>query len=93
MKLALVLVALISLVALGMSSLRILPARAPSNLGAAPVAAGSCVDHYNSLLNDAKSALARGDRSTTVDLLQQAKNLILACPALQEVQSNTIVSL
>jgi hypothetical protein len=52
------------------------------------------VDRYNSLLKDAKGALAAGDRNTTVDLLQQAKSLIPACPALQDRHSSiTILSL
>jgi hypothetical protein len=47
------------------------------------------------LLIGAKRALAAGDRDTTIDLLQQAKNLIPACPALQNGQLSvaTTVSL
>jgi len=47
------------------------------------------------LLKNAKAALAAGDRNTTVDLLQEAKSLIPACPALQDGRSSiaTILSL
>jgi hypothetical protein len=88
MKLALVLLALISLVALAMSVPRILPARASSNPKPEPVAASSCVDRYNALLKTAKATLIAGDRSATVDLLEEAKRLVPVCPALQDVGSS-----
>lgn len=101
MKPTLIVLALISLAGLGTALLRIMPARASSNpgavenLGAEPVSAESCVDRYNSLLKSAKAALAARDRNKTVDLLQQAKSLIPACPALQDGQLSvaTILSL
>ena len=101
MKPTLILLAFISLALLGTTLPRIVPARASSNpavvenLGAGPVSAGSCADRYNSLLKNAKAALAAGDRNTTVDLLQEVKSLIPACPALQDGRSSiaTILSL
>ena len=84
---------LIFLVVLAVRFPRILTTRPASNSATHATATTSCVDRYNSLLERAKSALAAGDRSSTVDLLQRAKSLIPACPALQDVQSNTIVSL
>jgi hypothetical protein len=38
---------------------------------------------------NAKAALAAGDRATTVVLLKKARQLIPACPALQEGTSTT----
>ena len=83
MKPFLVVLALVSLGGLVLALAWTVPARASSNSGVEPVPAQTCVDRYNSLLKGAKGALAAGDRSRTVDLLQQAKNLIPACPALQ----------
>ena len=88
MKSALVVLALISLAGLAILSPRILTARAASDSGTQPAAVASCVDRYNSLLHHAKSALAAGDRSSTVDLLQRAKSLIPVCPGLQDRQSS-----
>jgi hypothetical protein len=52
--------------------------------GTAPVSTESCVDRYNSLLKNAKTALTAGNRAATVDLLEQAKQMLPACPALQD---------
>src|SRR5713226_2555187 len=101
MKSILIVLAFISLAGLALAILRTVPARGSSNpgvvenLGAEPVKAESCADRYNSLLKNAKAALAAGDRNTTVDLLQQAKSLIAACPALRDGQLSvaTILSL
>lgn len=94
MRSTLVVVAFLSLAGLAILFPRILTARAASDSRTRPAAATSCVDRYNSLLENAKSALAAGDRNSTVDLLQRAKSLIPACPALQERPSSTaIVSL
>jgi hypothetical protein len=95
MKPILVVLAFISLSGLALALPRTVPARASSNSGVEPVQTQTCVDRYNSLLKGAKGALAAGDRSRTVDLLQQAKNLIHACPALQsgQVPVATTVSL
>jgi hypothetical protein len=95
MKPILVVLTVISLAGLGLALARTVPARASSISGVEPVQAETCVDRYNSLLKGAKGALAAGDRSRTVDLLQQAKELIPACPALQSGQLSvaTTVSL
>lgn len=95
MKLILVVLAFISLAGLALALPRTVPARVSSNSAVEPVRAQTCVDNYNSLLKSAKAALAVGDRNVTVDLLQQAKNLIPACPALQSGQLSvaTTVSL
>ena len=87
MKLALVLLALISLLALAISVPRILPMGASSNPNPQPVAAASCVDRYNSLLESAKAALIAGDRATTAGLFEEAKRIIPFCPALQDIGS------
>jgi hypothetical protein len=94
MKASLVVLALILLAGLAIWFPRILTARAASNRATQPAETTSCVDRYNSLLKDAKAALAAGDLRSTVDLLQRAKSLIPVCPALQDPQSSTtIVSL
>jgi hypothetical protein len=95
MKPIFVVLAFISLAGLALALPRTVPARVSSNSAVEPVRAQSCVERYNSLLKGAKGALAAGDRSRTVDLLQQAKNLIPACPALQSGQLSvaTTVSL
>src|SRR6266851_2830171 len=84
MKPTLIILAFVSLAALAMSFTRNVPARASTNPGAEPVSDGSCVGHYNSLLKNAKTALTAGDRAATVDLLEQAKQMLPTCPALQE---------
>jgi hypothetical protein len=84
MKPTLIILAFISLAALAIAFPRIVPARASSNPGAEPVSTESCVDRYNSLLKNAKTALTAGDRAATVDLLEQAKQMLPACPALQD---------
>jgi hypothetical protein len=93
MKSLLALVAIASLAGLVLFSPRILTARAASNPGTRPVTATSCVDRYKSLLEQARSALAAGDRGTTVDLLQQAKELIPACPALKDGPASVVNSI
>ncbi len=95
MKPILVVLAFTSLAGLALALPRTVPARASSNSRVDPVQAQNCVDRYNSLVKAAKGALAAGDRSRTVDLLEQAKNLIPACPALQSGQLSvaTTVSL
>jgi hypothetical protein len=92
MKLTLVL-AFISLAGFAIVFARLVPARASSNSGVEPVQAGSCVDRYNSLLKNAKSSLIRGDRVTTLDLLERAKLMMPACPALQDGPSPDTVML
>jgi hypothetical protein len=84
MKPTLVILAFASLAALAMAFTRIVPARASANPPTEPVSTGSCVDRYNSLLKNAKAALTAGDRAATVDLLEQAKHMVPACPALQD---------
>jgi len=86
MKLALVLVAVFSLVALAITAPLILPARASSK-PKPEQAANSCVDRYNSLLKSAKTALIAGDRAATADLLEEAKGIVPMCPALQDLGS------
>jgi len=95
MKPILAVLTVILLAGLALALPRTVPARASFNPVAEPASAGCCVDRYNSLLIGAKRALAAGDRNTTIDLLQQAKNLIPACPALQSGQLSvaTTVSL
>ena len=93
MKPLLAAVAIVSLAGFFLFSPRILTARATSNPGMRPVTTTSCVDRYNSLLKQAKSALAAGDRSTTIDLLQQAKELIPACPALKDRPAPFVASI
>jgi len=88
MKLALVLLALISLFALAIRFPRILPAGASSNPKPEPVAATSCIDRYNSLLESAKAALIAGDRATTAGLLEKAQRIIPFCPTLQDTGSS-----
>ena len=87
MKLALIPLALISLIALAMSFAGTWPAKASSNHEAEQIAAGSCVDRYNSLLKSAKAALIAGDRKETVGFLAEAKSLVPVCPALREIGS------
>jgi hypothetical protein len=84
MKPTLIILAFVSLAALAMNFTRNVPARASTNLGTEPVSEGSCVDRYNSLLKKAKTALIVGDRAATVHLLEQAKQMLPTCPALQE---------
>jgi len=86
MKPILAVLAFISLAGLALALPRTVPARASSNSAVEPVPAQTCVDRYNALLKEAKGALSAGDRNTTVDLLQQAKRLIPACPALRDGQ-------
>jgi len=92
MKLTLVL-AFISLAGFAIVFVRLLPARASSNSGIESVRAGSCVDRYNSLLKNAKSSLIRGDRITTLNLLERAKHMMPACPALRNGPSPDTVML
>jgi hypothetical protein len=84
MKPILIILAFISLAGLAIAFPRIVPARASSNPGAEPISTKSCVERYNSLLKNAKTALTAGDRAATVDLLEQAKQMLPACPALQD---------
>jgi hypothetical protein len=84
MKPILAAAALILLAGLLFSFGRILPARASSNAGTQPVAAGSCVDRYNFLVKSAKTALIAGDRAATVKLLTEAQGIIPTCSALQD---------
>jgi hypothetical protein len=84
MKPLLVILAFISLAGLAVAFPRIVPARASSNPGAEPVSTEPCVARYNSLLKNAKTALTAGDRAATVDLLEQAKQMLPACPALRD---------
>jgi hypothetical protein len=93
MKPLLAVVAIVSLAGLVLFSPRILTARAASNPGMRRVTTTSCVDRYNSLLEQAKSALAAGDRGSTVDLLQRAKELIPACPALKDRPSPVVTAI
>jgi hypothetical protein len=82
MKPTLIALALISLAGIAMTFPHLMPARAYSN-SVEPVRMGTCVDHYNSLLKNAKTALTTGDRAGAADLLEQAKNMLPSCPALQ----------
>jgi hypothetical protein len=87
MKPTVIILAFISLAGLGIIFVRLVPARASSAFstsGIRSVREGTCVDHYNSLLNNAKSALVAGDRATTLDLLEQAKHMMPTCPALRD---------
>jgi hypothetical protein len=84
MKPTLIVLAFISLAGLAIVLVRLVPARASSNPVVEPVRAGTCVDRYNSLLKNAKTALIAGDRATTLNLLEQAKHMIPTCPALQD---------
>src|SRR5215470_17233471 len=84
MKLASVLFAIISLIALALILPRILPAKASSDPERKPIAASSCVDRYNSLLRSAKAALIAGDRAATADLLERAKGIVPMCPGLND---------
>ena len=93
MKLTLIVLAFISPAGLAIAFPRIVPARASANPGAEPISSESCVDRYNSLLKNAKTALIAGDRATSVDLLEQAKHMILTCPALQDGASPETVLL
>jgi hypothetical protein len=72
---------------------RFVPAPASSNSGIEPVQARTSEDRYNSLLKNANTALIAGDRATSVDLLEQAKHMILTCPALQDGASPETVLL
>ena len=83
MKATLVVLALASVAGLAIFSPRLLTGRAASSPGIQPATAASCVDNYNSLLKGAKAALVKGDRATSVDLLDQAERIIPGCPALQ----------
>jgi hypothetical protein len=93
MKATLVVLALVSVAGLAIFSPRILTARTASNPGIQPATVSSCVDRYNSLLKDAKGALVKGDRATTVDLLEQAERLIPDCPALRDAASPNAILL
>jgi hypothetical protein len=84
MKPILFAVAFVSLAALVFCFARAMPARASSNPRIELAAAGSCTDHYNSLLRAAKAALIAGDRATTVKLLEKAERIIPSCPALKD---------
>jgi hypothetical protein len=91
MKSTLIALAFISLAGLAIVSLRLVPARAAAR--AVPVSEGSCADRYNSLLQNAKTALVIGDRAATVDLLEKAKHMLSTCPALKDgASSQTVVS-
>jgi len=83
MKLALVLLALIALIALAITLPRTLAATAASNQKPEPVAASSCVDRYNSLLERAKEALIAGKRTAAAELLEEAKRIPI-CPDIQD---------
>jgi hypothetical protein len=76
--------AFVSLAAFAIALPRIVPARGSSNTGVEPVQAGTCIDRYNSLLKNAKTALIAGDRAGAVNLLEQAESVIPGCPALQD---------
>jgi hypothetical protein len=93
MKSILIVLAFISLAGFAIVFVRLVPARASSNPGIEPVRAGSCVDRYNSLLKNAKSSLIRGDRITTLNLLERAEHMMPACPALQNSPSPETVML
>jgi hypothetical protein len=84
MKPTLIILAFISLAMLAIDFSRIVPARASATPGGEPVSAESCVDRYNSLLKNAKTALSAGDRAATIDLLERAKQMLPACPALRD---------
>jgi hypothetical protein len=87
MKPTVIVLALISLTGLAIVFVRLVPARASSafsNSGVEPIRAGTCVDRYNSLLNNAKSALIAGDRATTLNLLEQAKHMMPTCSGLKD---------
>jgi hypothetical protein len=86
MKPTVIILAFISLAGLGITFVRLVPARASSAFstsGTESVREGTCVEHYNSLLNNAKLALIAGDRATTLNLLEQAKHMTPTCPALK----------
>ncbi len=78
----------LSLAWLAIGFARVAPVRASSDREAALVDAVACADQYNSLVMNAKSALAGGDRNTAIDLLQRARNLIPTCPVLQGGQAS-----
>jgi hypothetical protein len=84
MKSTSITLAFISLAAFVIAFPRIVPARASSNRGVEPVQAVTCIDRYNSLLKNAKTALIAGDRAGAVGLLEQAEGVIPGCPALQD---------
>jgi hypothetical protein len=92
MKPTLIALVLISLAGLAVIFPHLMPARASSN-SEEPVRAGTCVDRYNSLLKNAKTKLSTGDRGGAVDLLEQAKNMLPSCPALQNGASPQTVRL
>ena len=85
-----VLLVALSVGGLAMNSPRLVPSRSTSSPAIATSAnAGGCADRYNILLKTAKAALSAGDRATTVDLLKKARQLVSACPALQDGSSTT----
>jgi hypothetical protein len=84
MKVTRVILALVSVVGLATFLPRILTARASSNPGIQSASKTSCVDRYNALVRGAKSALTKGDRAATVDLLEQAERIIPSCQPLQD---------
>jgi hypothetical protein len=96
MKPSLIVLALISFAGLAIILMRLVPTPAASrssSFGVESVRTGTCVDRYNSILKNAKSALIAGDRVATLNLLEQAKHMIPACPALQDVASPETVLL
>jgi hypothetical protein len=84
MKPTLILLALVSLASSAICLPRIATKRGSSNVVIQPATIRSCVDRYNDLLEGAKAALIKGDRVASVELLQQAENVIPGCPALQD---------
>jgi hypothetical protein len=88
MKSTLIILAFISVAGLAIVFLKLVPARAAGIPRAEQVSEGSCVDRYNSLLKNAKTALNVGDRATTLNLLEEAKHVTGTCPALQDGSSS-----
>lgn len=84
MKAMLIAFAFGSLAAVAIWLSGIFAARPCSHLLIPPASFGTCVDRYDYLLAGAKAALIRGDRASTVQLLEQAEKIIPACPALQD---------
>ena len=65
----------------------------PRSVARAQAVSGhGCVDEYNALLLNAKSALKRGDRATALNLLQGARRMASQCPGLQEPQESLVLS-
>jgi hypothetical protein len=93
MKPMLIVLSIVALTASAICFPWIFAARASSNLVLQAVNMKSCVNRYNYLLNGAKAALIKGDRVTSVQLLEQAENLIAGCPALQDGSSRPITLL